>query len=236
MYKGIPVLKAALSICLKNYEKIFRKKLTNYYVLPTGYPFKICALNGWLGQNYKEMKKLKLNELHRISVSDFKKQKKLPIVMVLDNVRSMHNVGSLFRTADGFAVEKIILCGITATPPHREIEKTALGATESVDWLHFKNISEAIDALKLEGFIIIAVEQVQGSIMLNNFCPVDNKKYALIFGNEVSGVSDEAMKMIDECIEIPQFGAKHSFNIVVSAGIVLWDFFTKLNFKQMKKP
>lgn len=174
------------------------------------------------------MRKLKLDELNRVGVQEFKEQEKLPVVVVLDNVRSMHNVGSVFRTADGFAIEKVVLCGITAQPPHREIEKTALGATDSVDWIHFADTLTAIGSLKAHGYEIIAIEQAENSTMLNVFKPDVNKKYALIFGNEVNGVSDEAMKNIDSCIEIPQFGTKHSFNIVISAGIVLWDFFAKL--------
>ncbi|RZL65037.1 MAG: TrmH family RNA methyltransferase [Pedobacter sp.] len=174
------------------------------------------------------MRKLKLDELNRVDVEGFKEQDKLPVVVVLDNVRSMHNVGSVFRTADGFSIEKVILCGITAQPPHREIEKTALGATQSVDWIHFDDTLTAIDTLRKDGYQIIAIEQAENSTMLNTFNPDINAKYALIFGNEVNGVSDEAMQMIDECIEIPQFGTKHSFNIVISAGIVLWDFFAKM--------
>jgi 23S rRNA (guanosine2251-2'-O)-methyltransferase len=174
------------------------------------------------------MQKLKLEDLNRVSVEAFKEQEKLPVVVVLDNVRSMHNVGSVFRTADGFSIEKLYLCGITAQPPHREIEKTALGATESIDWLHFETTLAAIVALKADGYQIIAIEQAKGSTMLNTFKPAPDAKYALIFGNEVNGVDDEVMKVIDQCIEIPQFGTKHSFNIVISAGIVLWDFFAKL--------
>lgn len=174
------------------------------------------------------MEKLKLDDLNRVSIEEFKEQDKLPVAVVLDNVRSMHNVGSVFRTGDGFAIEKLVLCGITACPPHREIEKTALGATLSVDWVHFEKTTEAIKNLRSNGYTIIAIEQAKNSTMLNTFTPDPEKKYALIFGNEVDGVSDEVMSMIDECIEIPQFGTKHSFNIVISAGIVLWDFFAKL--------
>lgn len=174
------------------------------------------------------MKKLKSDELNRVDVEAFKEQEKLPVAVVLDNVRSMHNIGSIFRTGDGFAIEKIYLCGITAQPPHREIEKTALGATQSVDWVHFESTTDAIASLRNDGYDIIAIEQASGSIMLNTYQPQTDKKYALIFGNEVNGVSDEAMAEIDACIEIPQFGTKHSFNIVISAGIVLWDFFAKL--------
>lgn len=177
-----------------------------------------------------KMKKLKLDELNRPDIKAFKNQEKLPVVVVLDNVRSMHNVGSIFRTADGFALEKVVLCGITAQPPHREIEKTALGATQSVDWTHFEKTTDAIDMLRNQGYDVVAIEQAENSTMLNTFKPDTTKRYALIFGNEVDGVSDEVMAKIDECIEIPQFGTKHSFNIVISAGIVFWDFSAKLRF------
>jgi len=173
-------------------------------------------------------KKLKLDELNRASVAEFKVQQKLPVAVVLDNVRSMHNIGSIFRTSDGFAVEQLILCGISAQPPHREIEKTALGATQSINWSYFDDPVKAVEKLRADGYKIIAIEQAGNSSMLNNFIPETGKKYALIFGNEVNGVSDEVMQLIDACIEIPQFGTKHSFNIVVSAGIVLWDFFSKI--------
>lgn len=177
------------------------------------------------------MQKLKTEELGRVGIEDFKKQEKLPIIVILDNVRSMHNIGSIFRTSDGFAIEKIYLCGITAQPPHREIEKTALGATQSIEWDYSANINELIPELKAAQYTVIAIEQAHNSLMLNDFSPKTSEKYALIFGNEVNGVSDEAMKLIDTCIEIPQFGTKHSFNIVVSAGIVLWDFFAKLKLR-----
>ena len=175
------------------------------------------------------MRKLKLAELNRVSVADFKSGAKFPVAVVLDNVRSMHNVGSIFRTADAFAVEKICLCGITARPPHREIEKTALGATQSVSWQYDEETVFTIERLRDEGYLILAVEQAENCTMLNEFDPQKNKKYALVFGNEVNGVSDEVMQRVDGCIEIPQFGTKHSFNIVVSAGIVLWDLFSKMN-------
>ncbi len=174
------------------------------------------------------IRKLKLDELNRVSVAEFKSQQKFPVAVVLDNVRSMHNIGSLFRTSDGFAVEQLCLCGITACPPHREIEKTALGATQSINWKYYADTLLAVEELRNAGYIIIAVEQAENSIMLHEFVPADGKKYALIFGNEVNGVSEEVMATIDACIEIPQFGTKHSFNIVVSAGIVLWDFFSKM--------
>jgi 23S rRNA (guanosine2251-2'-O)-methyltransferase len=175
-----------------------------------------------------EYRKLKLDELNRASIDEFKAQDKLPVAVVLDNVRSMHNIGSIFRTSDGFAVEQVCLCGITAQPPHREIEKTALGATQSIAWNYFETTVEAIEQLRKDGYQIIAIEQAENSLMLNTFIPEKTAKYALIFGNEVNGVGDDVMQMIDTCIEIPQFGTKHSFNIVVSAGIVLWDFFVKI--------
>lgn len=170
-----------------------------------------------------------MDELNRPTIEEFKEQKKLPITLILDNIRSLHNVGSIFRTADGFAIEKIILCGITGQPPHREIEKTALGATNSIYWEYEKDILAVISSLREKHYKIIAIEQAENSSYLNEYNPDPSKKHALILGNEVHGVSDEAMKQIDDCLEIPQFGTKHSLNVVVSAGIVLWDFFTKLN-------
>ncbi|OAQ42060.1 RNA methyltransferase [Pedobacter psychrophilus] len=175
------------------------------------------------------MRKLKLDELNRPTVEEFQEQKKLPIVIVLDNVRSLHNVGSAFRTADGFAVEAIYLCGITAQPPHREIEKTALGATQSIKWLYFENVIDAVNQLKADNYKIVAIEQAENSISLLDHQPKADEKYALFFGNEVNGVSEDVMQHIDTCIEIPQFGTKHSFNIVISTGIVLWDFYVKLS-------
>ncbi len=169
-----------------------------------------------------------MDELGRVSVDAFKLQEKLGVTLILDNVRSLHNVGSVFRTADGFAAEGIVLCGITGTPPHREIEKTALGATSSVTWSYEKDILSAIRQLKDSGYRVIALEQAEGSTPLHEFQPTPGEKYALILGNEVNGVSAEAMECVDDCIEIPQFGTKHSFNVVVSAGIVLWDFYSKL--------
>jgi 23S rRNA (guanosine2251-2'-O)-methyltransferase len=174
------------------------------------------------------MRKLKLEELGRSGIEEFRTQQKLPVTVLLDSVRSMHNVGSVFRTSDAFAIEQLFLCGITGQPPHREIEKTALGATQSVQWKHFEDIREAIKELKSNGYQIIAIEQAENSTKLNDFQPAPGKKYGLIFGNEVDGVSEEAMELADDCIEIPQFGTKHSFNIVVTAGIVLWDLSSKL--------
>ena len=169
-----------------------------------------------------------MDQLNRVDVDSFKAQQKTPIVLVLDNVRSMHNVGSAFRTADGFAIEKIVLCGITATPPHREIEKTALGATQSVEWVHVKDNTEAVKLLKQEGYKVYAVEQAEGAIFLNDFTALPNEKIALVFGNEVHGVDEEVMSLVNGCIEIPQFGTKHSLNVSVTAGIIIWEFAKKL--------
>ncbi|WP_079716713.1 RNA methyltransferase [Parapedobacter luteus] len=174
------------------------------------------------------MQKLSMDQLQRPSVAAFKEQEKLPVALVLDNVRSMHNVGSAFRTSDAFALERILLCGITGTPPHREIEKTALGATQSVAWSYAENTAQAIQLLREEGYRILAVEQAKGSIPLQQFPPLTTQKYALVFGNEVHGVADEVMSLVDACIEIPQSGTKHSLNIAVSIGIVLWSFYSKL--------
>jgi 23S rRNA (guanosine2251-2'-O)-methyltransferase len=174
------------------------------------------------------MKKLSMDELNRLSLDDFKKQEKTQVILVLDNVRSLNNVGSIFRTADAFLLEGIYLLGITATPPHREIQKTALGATESVNWKHFENPIDGIADLKERGYKIIAVEQVEKPIFLNDFKPNKKEKYAIVLGNEVEGVSDEIIKESDLCIEVPQFGTKHSLNVSVCAGILVWDFFVKL--------
>ncbi|MCA5006050.1 RNA methyltransferase [Sphingobacterium bovistauri] len=176
------------------------------------------------------MQKLSMDQLNRVDIDSFKELEKTPITIVLDNVRSMHNVGSAFRTADGFAIEQIILCGITATPPHREIEKTALGATQSVQWTHYKETTEAIDQLKKQGYKILAIEQAKDSISLEQFEIESDTKYAFVFGNEVHGVDEEVMSIVDGCIEIPQFGTKHSFNVSVTIGIVLWDVLKKIKF------
>ncbi|PSL04290.1 RNA methyltransferase [Cecembia rubra] len=178
------------------------------------------------------MKKLSMEELNRLSVEEFKKRDKAPLVIVLDNVRSLNNVGSAFRTSDAFLIEKICLCGITGTPPHREIQKTALGATESVEWEYFENTSKAIEELREAGFNICALEQVDQSVPLNEFQPDKGKKYALVFGNEVFGVEQEVILKSDHVLEIPQLGTKHSLNISVSMGIAIWDFVVKLNLFQ----
>jgi tRNA G18 (ribose-2'-O)-methylase SpoU len=170
------------------------------------------------------MRKLQNSELERKTVEQFRVSQKAPITIVLDNVRSQSNVGSVFRTADAFLVEEICLCGITARPPHREIQKTALGATESVAWRYFHSTEEAVSELRVRGYVIIAVEQAEGAIGLQDMKVIPGKKYALIFGHEVNGVEQSIIDRCDLCLEIPQFGTKHSFNIAVSAGIVLWEF------------
>ena len=174
------------------------------------------------------MRKLKLSELNRISVEEFKQSSKTPIIIVLDNVRSLNNIGSIFRTADAFRLESIYLCGITGTPPNKEIHKTALGATESVSWTYVEKTVDSIHILKKKGFLIYAVEQAEGSISLDEFIFSSSKKIALVFGNEINGVDEEVMKHVDGCIEIPQFGTKHSLNIAISAGIVVWELFKKI--------
>lgn len=176
------------------------------------------------------MRKLENSELDRKSIEDFKKSDKTPLIIVLDDIRSLHNIGSVFRTSDAFLVEKIILCGITATPPNKEIHKTALGATETVAWEHHENVLEVIENLKKENVITMAIEQVESAVFLQDFKVEKNQKYALVFGNEVYGVSQEAVAICDGCIEIPQLGTKHSLNIAVSAGIVVWDLFQKMHF------
>lgn len=168
--------------------------------------------------------KLKLEELNRIDVETFKTVKKIPLVVVLDNIRSMHNVGATFRTADAFLVQEIILCGITPQPPHREIHKAALGATESVDWSHEPDINTAIHHLKSQGFEVVGIEQTTNSRMITDFSVDPSKKYAVVLGNEVEGISDEALNHIDSFIEIPQLGTKHSLNVSVCGGIVMWEF------------
>lgn len=171
------------------------------------------------------MKKLSLKELNRVSIPAFKKQEKTPFVLVLDNVRSALNVGSAFRTSDAFALEKIFLCGITASPPHREILKTAIGATDSVDWEYHEDTIQAIKYLKANSYQIIGVEQADEKVMLQDFKLDKHQKYAFVFGNEVKGISTEVMKMLDLCLEVPQFGTKHSLNISVCVGILIWECF-----------
>ncbi len=176
------------------------------------------------------MRKLANSELERKSIEDFKQAEKTPIIIILDDIRSLHNIGSVFRTADAFLIEKIYLCGITATPPNKEIHKTALGATDTVAWEYAKDVLEVIDTLQKENVSVLAIEQVENSISLEQFEPKSEQKYALVFGNEVKGVSQDAIKKCEGTIEIPQLGTKHSLNISVSAGIVVWDLFQKLNY------
>ena len=173
-------------------------------------------------------RKLKNSELDRISASDYKDETKTPLIIVLDNIRSLNNIGSVFRTADAFLIQKIYLCGITATPPHKDIQKTALGATDSVDWEYVENTDELVEKLKLDGVFIASIEQAEDSIALHTFETKPNTTYALIFGNEVKGVQQSVVSASDAVIEIPQFGTKHSLNISVSTGVVLWDLFCKL--------
>jgi tRNA G18 (ribose-2'-O)-methylase SpoU len=177
------------------------------------------------------MRKLKNSELDRLSIDDFKQVKKTPIIVVLDNIRSLNNIGSVFRTCDAFLIEKIYLCGITATPPHKDIHKTALGSTETVDWEYVENIMDLVQRLKSENIKVISIEQAEKATMLNDFQPEDNTSYALVFGNEVKGVKQEVVSASDMVLEIPQFGTKHSLNISVSVGVVIWDVFAKLKGK-----
>lgn len=174
------------------------------------------------------MRKLRNNELGRISVSTFKKMPKTPIIVILDNIRSLNNIGSVFRTSDAFLIEKIYLCGITAPPPHRDIHKTALGATESVEWEYKDDTLTLVKELQSQGVKVAAIEQVENSIMLDKFIPDPIKRIAIIFGNEVKGVQQEVVSKADYCVEIPQKGTKHSLNISVSCGVVLWDLYKKM--------
>ncbi|WP_400072169.1 RNA methyltransferase [Zobellia russellii] len=175
------------------------------------------------------MRKLKNEELNRLDVEAFKKAEKSPIVIVLDNIRSLNNIGSVFRTADAFLIEKIYLCGITAQPPHKDIRKTALGATESVVWEYRENTVDLVNFLTSDGYTVLAIEQAENAVMLNELIVDADKKYALVFGNEVKGVSQEVVNASHAVVEIPQYGTKHSLNISVSAGVVVWDLWSKWN-------
>ena len=177
------------------------------------------------------MKKLRTIEMERLTVEEFQKADKLPLVVVLDDVRSMHNVGSVFRTGDAFRIEAVYLCGITSTPPSSEIHKTALGAEDSVTWKYYPTAMEAVEALRNNGYEIYAIEQAHGSTKLQTFTPINNKKYAVILGNEVKGVHQEVIDTSDGCLEIPQFGTKHSMNVSVTAGIIIWHFAKALIYK-----
>ena len=174
------------------------------------------------------MRKLRNSELNRISAEEYKIAQKTPLVVILDNIRSCNNIGSVFRTSDALLIEKMYLCGITATPPNKDIHKTALDAEKSVDWEYLENTEDAVSKLKNEGYKVYAIEQVENSILLPDFRPTENEKIAIVFGNEVKGVKQTVVDICDGSIEIPQFGTKHSFNISVSAGIVLWDIFQKI--------
>ena len=174
------------------------------------------------------MRKLANSELNRLGIEDFKNATKTPLIIILDNVRSLNNIGSVFRTADAFLIEKIYLCGITATPPNKEIHKTALGATESVNWEYAQSTLDIVKHLQAKNVCVISIEQTENAVMLNDFKPEIEKKYAIIFGNEVKGVEQEVVSASDNVIEIPQYGTKHSLNVSVSTGIVIWDLFNKL--------
>lgn len=174
------------------------------------------------------MRKLKITELNRLTTEEFKSREKTPLIVVLDNVRSLHNVGSVFRTSDAYLVEAVYLCGITSTPPHAEIHKSALGAENSVEWKYFEETAEAINELKANGFEVLAIEQAEGSTMLNTLDINPAKKYAVVLGNEVKGVQQTVVDACDGCIEIPQYGTKHSLNVSVTAGIIIWEFASKL--------
>ncbi|MFT4642310.1 MAG: 23S rRNA (guanosine2251-2'-O)-methyltransferase [Candidatus Azotimanducaceae bacterium] len=176
------------------------------------------------------MRKLKNRELNRIDVEDFKKIEKTPLIVILDNIRSLNNIGSVFRTSDAFVIEKIYLCGITATPPNKEIHKTALGSTESIDWEYVEDTLSLVEKLKDLNIKIASIEQADNAMMLQEFVVEKDQKYAVVFGNEVKGVQQEVVSASDYCIEIPQYGTKHSLNISVSVGVVLWDIFKKIQF------
>lgn len=176
-----------------------------------------------------KQRKLKLEELNRISIEEFQETEKIPLVVVLDNVRSLNNIGSVFRTSDAFLVKEIILCGITATPPNTEIHKTALGAEDSVDWRYFEDTITAIDTLRAEGYTIYSIEQTENSLSLETLQLNKTEKYAVVLGHEVHGVMQEVINISDGCIEVPQYGTKHSLNVSVTAGIIIWDFFKQLH-------
>ena len=218
LFKKIKILSETKSLRLKSILKI------KIYIASLRWKTLILPKN----TKMQPTKKLKLEELGRIDVETFKKTEKIPLVVILDNVRSMHNVGAAFRTADAFLVEKIILCGITPKPPHREIHKAALGATESVDWQFYDNVKEAVIDLKTLGYEVLGIEQTTNSVMITDFEIDKTKKYALVLGNEVEGISDEILTDLDVCLEIPQLGTKHSLNVSVCGGIVMWEFFKNL--------
>ena len=180
------------------------------------------------------MRKLKNSELDRLNVEEFKQSAKTPLIIILDNIRSLNNIGSVFRTCDAFLIEKIYLCGITAKPPHKDIHKTALGSTDSVAWEYIEDTFELVERLKAKNIKIVSVEQTENATMLNDFKPQQHTTYAIVFGNEVKGVSQDVVNASNIVVEIPQFGTKHSLNISVRAGIVIWDIFSKLKMKSEK--
>lgn len=180
------------------------------------------------------MRKLKITEMNRLTVEEFQKVKKIPLVMVLDDIRSLYNVGSIFRTGDAFRIEKILLCGITGCPPSTEIHKTALGAEESVNWEYLKNTCDAVNKLHEKGYTVLAIEQVEGSTLLNKWSPIYSYKYAFVMGNEVKGVKQEVINICDGCLEIPQYGTKHSLNVSCTASIVMWEYFHQYSAEKIK--
>ena len=211
---------------LNNARTFFHFVFTTYQYLFNG----ISTLISYFCRQRKVvMRKLKITEMNRLTPEAFKESKKIPLIVVLDHVRSLNNVGSVFRTSDAFRVEAIYLCGITACPPHAEIHKTALGAEDTVDWRYFKDTQEAVDNLKQQGYIVCAVEQAVGSTMLDKLLLDKDKKYAVVMGNEVKGVQQSVVDNCDMCIEIPQYGTKHSLNVSVTTGIIIWDFFKQLS-------
>lgn len=191
----------------------------------------LTAVSGRNSELVKKMRKLKNSELERLDINQFKEAKKTPLIVVLDNIRSLNNIGSVFRTADAFLIKKIYLCGITACPPHKDIHKTALGATESIDWEYRQDAIKLIEELR-ETHYCLAIEQTENAISLQDFEPEPQNSYVLVFGNEVKGVSQEVLDRCHQALEIPQFGTKHSLNIAVSAGVVIWDLWSKLRIRQ----
>lgn len=206
------------------YTQLFNH-LFNRFLWGYEYTFYFC--DGKYG-NMVGLRKLKVTEMNRLTIEEFKRADKLPLAVVMDDVRSMHNIGSVFRTSDAFRVDCVYLCGITAIPPHPEMHKTALGAEYTVEWKYFKQACEAVDELHALGYTVLGIEQCEGSLMLNKLEFDIEKKYAVVLGNEVKGVNQEVLDMCDGCIEIPQFGTKHSLNVSVTAGIILWEFANRL--------
>ena len=200
-------------------------QLFNRYEQGYEYSFYLCSEKI---EAMSELRKLKVTEMNRLTVEEFKEAGKLPLVVVLDEVRSLHNIGAVFRTSDAFLVKQLCLCGITATPPHPEMHKTALGAEYTVDWKYYEHTQDAVKDLQDEGYMVFAIEQCKGSTMLDKLSLDGSRKYAIVLGNEVKGVQQEVVDMCDGCIEIPQYGTKHSLNVSVTAGIVIWEFARRL--------